>query len=34
LPELNYVEDNCPGVYNPKQTDTDGDGIGDECDDD
>ena len=31
-PELNYVEDNCPGVYNPSQLDTDGDGIGDECD--
>jgi hypothetical protein len=25
-------EDNCPRVYNPDQTDTDHDGIGDECD--
>jgi hypothetical protein len=23
--------DNCPGVYNPDQTDTDGDGLGDAC---
>lgn len=25
-------EDNCPGNYNPNQTDSEGDGIGDECD--
>lgn len=27
------VTDNCPGVPNPSQTDTDGDGIGDLCED-
>lgn len=27
-------EDNCPDHYNPEQTDTDDDGIGDACDDD
>jgi hypothetical protein len=27
-------QDNCPLVYNPDQTDTDGDGKGDACDDD
>ena len=32
-PELTYVEDNCPGVYNPDQKDSDDDGIGDACDD-
>ncbi len=26
-------EDNCPNVYNPDQTDSDGDGAGDSCDD-
>lgn len=31
LDELCAVYDNCPNVYNPDQTDTDGDGIGDVC---
>jgi hypothetical protein len=31
-PALNFVEDNCPGIYNPDQEDSDGDGKGDACD--
>lgn len=29
---IDEVDDNCPGVFNILQTDTDGDGFGDECD--
>lgn len=31
---LNDDLDNCPGVYNPEQVDSDSDGVGDACDDD
>jgi len=34
VPELAYVEDNCPGIANPGQQDKDGDGTGDACEDD
>ena len=29
---INNLEDNCGGVYNPDQTDSDGDLVGDACD--
>ncbi len=31
---ISDANDNCPDTYNPDQTDTDGDGYGDECDTD
>lgn len=31
---IKNIDDNCPGVYNPDQRDTDGDGFGDACDPD
>ena len=31
---LDNAKDSCPNAYNPKQKDTDSDGIGDPCDDD
>ena len=34
VPEYGFASDNCPGVYNPEQYDTDLDGAGDACDPD
>jgi hypothetical protein len=31
---ITNTDDSCPNSYNPHQTDTDKDGIGDVCDDD
>jgi len=31
-PDTGLPCDNCPGVYNPAQRDSDNDGMGDECD--
>ena len=34
IPDYGFSSDNCPGVHNPEQWDTDLDGSGDECDPD
>ena len=31
---VSNIEDNCPEIYNPEQSDNDDDGIGNDCDDD
>lgn len=33
MEDIAYVEDNCPGVYNPDQLDSDENGTGDACED-